>query len=325
MTTGPAGGEPLLHLQILPTRSDIPGGRATWITGGRGAPKAGLGRYRRMTRVAVVGHVEWITFARVDRVPAAGAIAHATETWSGAGGGGGVAAQQLAKLAGSCEFFTALGEDEIGDRVADELAAVGIAVHAARRTSATRRAVCLVDRDGERTITTLGPRLQSNGSDGLPWDRLAEIDAVYATAGDADALRRARAARVVVVSSRHLGTLAASGIQADAVVGSALDRHETYEPQMLSHAPPDLVVLTEGARGGRFQTAGGETGRWEPTPPPGPISDTYGSGDSFHAGLTWGLGAGYALAAVIEVAARCGAAALTGPGPAGGQLTAADL
>jgi ribokinase len=277
-----------------------------------------------MTRVAVVGHIEWITFARVDRVPAAGDIAHATETWSGAGGGGGVAAQQLAKLAGSCDLFTALGQDEIGARAARELAAAGIEVHAARRTSPTRQAVCLVDQDGERTITTLGSRLQPNGSDVLPWDRLAEIDAVYVTAGDPDALRRARAARIVVASSRHLRTLAASGIEADAVVGSALDRDEAYEPELLAHAPPDLVVLTEGAAGGGFQTAGGETGRWRPAPPPGPISDTYGSGDSFHAGLTWALGAGFPLTEALGFAARCGAAALTGRGPAGGQLGAAD-
>jgi ribokinase len=276
-----------------------------------------------MTRVAVVGHVEWITFARVDRVPTAGAIAHATETWSGAGGGGGVAAQQLAKLAGTCDLFTALGEDEIGVR--EGLAAAGVRVHAATRVDATRRAVCLVDRDGERTIITLGPRLEARGSDALPWDRLAEMDGVYVTAGDADALRRARGARVVVVSTRHLGTLAVSGIRADVVVGSALDRHETYDPELLAHAPPDVVVLTEGARGGRFRTADGGTGRWDPIPPPGPISDTYGSGDSFQAGLTWALGAGYPLAAALELAARCGAWALTGPGPAGGQLTAADL
>ena len=76
-----------------------------------------------MPRVAVVGHVEWITFARVDRVPAAGAIAHATETWSGAGGGGAVAAVQLAKLAGSSELFTALGGDGVGRRAREELSA----------------------------------------------------------------------------------------------------------------------------------------------------------------------------------------------------------
>ncbi|MGH2642240.1 MAG: PfkB family carbohydrate kinase [Actinomycetota bacterium] len=278
-----------------------------------------------MTHVAVVGHIEWMTFARVDRVPATGDIAHASETWSGAGGGGGVAAQQLAKLAGSCELFTALGEDAIGVRAAEELAAAGIEVHAARRTSPTRQALCLIDRDGERTITTLGPRLEARGSDALPWDRLAEINAVYVTAGDADALRRARAAQVVVVSSRHLRTLAASGIRADAVVGSARDPNEAYDPELLAHAPPDVVVLTEGAEGGRFRTAGGETGRWRPTPPPGPISDTYGSGDSFHAGLTWALGTGSPLAEALELAAGCGAAALTGRGPAGGQLGAADL
>ena len=67
-------------------------------------------------KVAVVGHVEWITFARVDRVPTAGAIAHATETWWGAGGGGAVSAIQLAKLAGSSELFTALGGDGVGRR-----------------------------------------------------------------------------------------------------------------------------------------------------------------------------------------------------------------
>jgi ribokinase len=281
--------------------------------------------FARMTRVAVVGHIEWITFARIDRVPAAGDIAHAIETWSGAGGGGGVAAQQLAKLAGSCELFTAVGEDDIGDRAAEELAGAGIEVHAARGTSPTRQAVCLVDREGERTITTLGPRLEARGSDALPWDRLAGIDAVYVTAGDAEALQRARAARVVVVSTRHLQALAASGIGADVVVGSALDRAEVYDAELLAHAPPDVVVLTEGAAGGRFQTAGGETGRWHPTPPPGPISDTYGSGDSFHAGLTWALGEGSPLTEALGLAARCGAAALTGRGPAGGQLSAADV
>jgi len=60
-------------------------------------------------RVAVVGHVEWIEFARVDHVPARGEIEHAIESWEDAAGGGAVAAVQLAKLAGECLFLTALG------------------------------------------------------------------------------------------------------------------------------------------------------------------------------------------------------------------------
>jgi ribokinase len=278
-----------------------------------------------MLRVAVVGHVEWITFARVDQVPPTGGIGHAIETWAGAGGGGGVAARQLAKLAGSCDLFTAFGGDEIADRAREELAADGVRVHAETRPMATRQAICLVDRSGERTITTLGPRLQARGSDPLPWDRLGEADAVYVTAGDDEAIRRARAARIMVVSTRHRETLAASGVQADAVVGSDRDPAERYEPDRLVHAPPGLVVLTQGADGGRFRLADGREGRYPPAPAPGPVSDTYGSGDSFHAALTFALGAGAPVADALALAARCGAAALTGRGPAGGQLTAEEL
>jgi ribokinase len=305
-----------LHLQILPTGSDIPGSRVVGPPWDDGA---------EMTRVAVVGHVEWITFARVDRVPIAGGIAHADETWSGAGGGGGVGARQLAKLAGWCDFFSALGDDDVGERARADLVAEGVRVHAATRSSSTRQGICLIDPSGERTITTLGPRLEARGSDPLPWDLLADADAVYVTAGDEDALRRARTARIVVVSSRHLSTLAASGIQADAVVGSGRDPAERYDPNRLAHAPPGIVVQTEGIAGGRYRQVDGREGRYTPVPPPGPISDTYGSGDSFQAGLTFALGAGYEVTRALQLAARCGSAALTGRGPADGQMTAAEL
>lgn len=272
----------------------------------------------------MLGHVEWVTFARVDAVPPVGGIAHATETWEGAAGGGAVAALQLAKLAGSCDLFTALGDDELGRRARVELEGNGVTVYAATRDDPTRKAICLVDGDGERTITTLGARLETDGVDRLPWGALREADGVYVTAGDADAIREARAARVLVVSLRHLDMLARSEVRPDAVVGSARDPAERYDRAALAHAPPRLVVLTEGAAGGTFQTEGGRPGRFEPAPIPGPIVDTYGSGDSFHAGLTFGLATGLSDDEAIALAARCGAAALTGHGPAGGQLTAGE-
>ena len=52
-------------------------------------------------RLAVVGHVEWVEFARVEHVPEPGDIVHALETWEEAAGGGAVAAVQLANLNGS--------------------------------------------------------------------------------------------------------------------------------------------------------------------------------------------------------------------------------
>src|SRR5207253_3413509 len=59
----------------------------------------------RAMRAAVIGHVEWIEFARVERVPVAGEIVHALEAWEEPGGGGSVAAVQLSKLAEEVTFF----------------------------------------------------------------------------------------------------------------------------------------------------------------------------------------------------------------------------
>jgi ribokinase len=53
--------------------------------------------------------------------------------------------------------------------------------------------------------------------------------------------------------------------------------------------------------------------------------DTYGAGDSFAGGLTFALGAGLPVDEALALAARCGAAALTGRGPYEGQLTRADI
>jgi ribokinase len=80
------------------------------------------------------------------------------------------------------------------------------------------------------------------------------------------------------------------------------------------------VVRTAGSAGGAFETADGRRGSWEATPLPGPPRDAYGCGDSFAAGLTYGLGAGKTPEDALHLAARCGAACLTGRGPYEGQL-----
>ena len=60
-------------------------------------------------------------------------------------------------------------------------------------------------------------------------------------------------------------------------------------------------------------------------PLPGPVVDAYGCGDSFAAGLAFGLGSGRDIDSALELAARCGATCMTGRGPYGRQLTAAEL
>ena len=272
-------------------------------------------------RVAVVGHVEWIEFAPVDRVPSSGDIVHAGTSWQEVGGGGAVAAVQLAKLAGESTFFTTLGDDELGRRAGDELRAMGVTVHAVHR-GIQRRGLTFVEPSGERTITTLGEKLRPLRSDPLPWDDLAGFDAVDFIAADVDALRAARRAGVVVATTRELATLVEARVQLDAVVGSGKDVAERYPPDAIE-PPPRYVVTTAGAGGGAWVGAEGRTGKWEAAPVPGPVGDAYGCGDSFAAGLTYALGERRGIDDALALAARCGAACLTGSGPYEGQLTLA--
>jgi ribokinase len=179
---------------------------------------------------------------------------------------------------------------------------------------ATRRAVTLVDASGERTITTLGDRLDPLGADPLPWQRLEDATAVYLTAGDEEAFRLARRAGVMVVSLRALARLAASGVRADCVVGSARDPSERWDPAAVA-GPPPLVIRTEGESGGSFVTADGERGRYPAAPPPAALVDTYGAGDTFAAALTFALGARMSVPDAVAFAARCAAVSVTGRGP----------
>jgi ribokinase len=267
--------------------------------------------------VAVVGHVEWIQFARVEQVPAPGEIVTALETWEEAAGGGAVAAVQLTKLNGECTFYTLLGDDELGRRAYEQLKRQGVDVQSEFVSRPTRRGFTFVDAQGERTITVIGEKLHPSTSRHLPWLELARCDGVYFTAGDVGALEAARRARVLVATSRELPTLRRAGIELDALVGSGEDLSEQYQPGDLE-PPPRLVVSTAGPLGGWTQPGG----PFRAAPLPGPISDAYGAGDSFAAGLTSALAQGLGRDDALELASRCGAAAMTGRGAFDGQLTA---
>jgi ribokinase len=257
-----------------------------------------------IVRCAVVGHVEWVEFARVPRMPAAGSIVHATETWSEPAGGGAVVARQLALLAGRCELFTALGEDDLGHESERRLASLGIDVHV-QRGGETRRAWTHVDDDGERTITVLGDKLLPRSP--LPLDG---YDLVFFVSGAPEALQAARAARFLAATVRELPTLRGSGVPFDLIVGSLNDPGERYDGSL----DAATVVLTDGPRGG---TANGMPYAAVPT---ATVVDTYGAGDSFAAALAFALARGDALGDALELAARAGSAVIGGPGPYAAQL-----
>jgi ribokinase len=261
-----------------------------------------------MTRVAVVGHVEWVDFLTMPRFPPRGQVIHAESGSARAGGGGSVAAAAMAELGAEVDFFCALGDDANGHAAQAQLEERAVRTQVAWRDQPTRRAITLLEPDGERTIITLGERLEPRADDELDWDRLDGAASVYFTAGDAGALHHARRARVVVASPRARQVLECAGARIDAVVFSERDEDESEWAHRIA-AQSRLLVATEGARGGRWW--GESEGRWEAVPLPGEPRDSYGCGDSFAAAFTLGLGRGDSVAQAAVLGAEAGARALT--------------
>ena len=183
-------------------------------------------------------------------------------------------------------------------------------VHATAAREPQRRAFTYVDGDGERTITVLGRKLVPSGHDAsLPWEELGRCDAVFFVSGDIAALQAARRSRVLVATSRELATLRRAGVELDVVVGSGEDESERFDLGTLE-PPPGVVVTTAGSLGGWVRPGG----PFRAAPLPGPVEDAYGCGDCFASGLTFALAEGRPMEEALALAARCGAAVLTGRG-----------
>jgi ribokinase len=258
--------------------------------------------------------VEWVEFARVERVPGPGEIVDAISFLEDAAGGGAVAAVQMARLAGGCDFFTALGDDLLARRSIARLSALGVTIHPAKRPGPTRRGWVHVDARGERTITVIGEKLLPELDDPLSWDILDSADAVFFVAGGPGVLERARSARVLGATTRSLPP--GPGVELDAAIGSSTDASEAFAAGDLK-PEPRLSVWTAGASGGRWRAADGREGSYDAAPLPGPVADAYGCGDSFAAAATLGLARGGTIEEALALGSRCGAEALTREGPYG--------
>ena len=267
--------------------------------------------------MAVIGHVEWVSFVGVDHLPLAGEIQRASHSLELAAGGGAVIAVQLAKLTGRrIPFFTALGRDRVGTLAAEQLQALGLDLQVAWRDVPSRRAVTFIDSSGERTITVIGERLSPTASDPLVWASLSGCDGVFVTACDGAALDWARRARLLAATPRlGLELIQETGLQLDALIGSATDPGEIYRQGDLDPAPK-LYVGTEAERGG-FSWPGG---RFAALQRLGSLGDCYGAGDSFAAGVTAGLAAGWSLQQALSLGCHCGVACIGGRGPYESQL-----
>ena len=269
-------------------------------------------------RLAVIGHAEHVTIARVPKLPAPGDIAHLDAPIIIAGGGGAIAFHQLEKSDADVHFFTAIGVDDASLYVYNEIASTRGTIHAALRMESHTRDIVLITPDAERTIMVIGRPLHPAADDLLSWDILATCDAVYFTGEDPETLKLARKASLLVVTARRAHVLAAAGVTADVVVGSVKDPRENRPLGDYPH-PPRALVLTDGASGGTIETAAGIT-RFAAPKIDTPIVGAYGAGDTFAAALTYYAAQEMSLPDACARAAKHGAAVLAGINPIEHQL-----
>ncbi len=263
-------------------------------------------------RLAVVGHVEWVTFLKLENLPKAGIILHADKFLEEPAGGGALAAVQMANLTKQrVDFFTSLGKDFYGESSLNRLESLGLKVNVAWRDKPTRRGISIVDKNSDRAITVIGERLQPNCEDNLDWEKLCNYHGVFVTATDPESLEKCRYAKVLVATPRiGKSVIENSKVKLDALIGSGLDPDEAININKLLN-PPKLVISTEGELGGVASPGG----RFKAVKLKKPALDSYGCGDSFAAGVTIGLAAGWDIEKSISLGAHCGAICGTYFGP----------
>ena len=264
-------------------------------------------------KLAVIGHIEWVTFLKVDQLPLAGEISHAKDCFEEAAGGAAVAAVQMTRLTNEpVDLITSLGKDSYGEKCYERLTKLGLNLKVAWRDKPTRKGISLTSSDGERAITVIGERLQPIASDDLPWHDMKDYDGIFVTATDEKGIRLAREARFLSATPRTgVNTLKISKVKINALIGSGLDPDEKINYEELV-PKPDIYISTEGKSGGTIYPA---KIKYNSINPSSKEIDSYGCGDCFAGAVTAALSAKLNLDQAIKIGAYCGAECSTNYGP----------
>ncbi len=248
---------------------------------------------------AVIGHVEWINFLMVDNLPKPGLISHSEKSLEYPAGGGAVIAQTLSELTTKqVHFFTSLGNDYYGEQSFKILSNMGIKLHVAWRDKSTRRGFSLIDSDGDRSITVIGERLAPIYKDKLDWNILKRMDGIFITASDSEIFKKARIVNTLCTTPRAgINTINKSNVFLDGLIGSNLDPGEVFSLSELC-IKPRYIIKTEGENGGLVFPGG----RYKALKNKKPKVDSYGCGDSFAAGIIYGLTSKWSIDKTLNLA-----------------------
>ena len=250
-------------------------------------------------KFAVIGHIEWMNFIKVDQLPKPGLISHSKKFLEYPAGGGSVIAKSLRELTNSeVHFFTSLGNDYYGNQSLNILENMGIKLHVSWSDKPTRKGFSVIDSEGERSITIIGDRLAPSNNDNLDWSILDDMDGIFITAADTEILKKSRVAKTVCTTPRlGLNIINESEIFLDGLIGSNLDPGEVFSLDQIK-IQPRFIIKTEGENGGIVFPGG----RYKAFQNKKHMVDSYGCGDSFAAGILYGLSSNWNINESLKLA-----------------------
>jgi ribokinase len=294
--------------------------------------------------VVVFGSVTWDVAAFADRLPKPGETLLGRNYITGLGGKGANQAAAAVKLGAPTKFFGRIGDDQFGQDVIAafdkfNLDSSGVLIDP---EVATALGVILVDANGENAI------IQAAGAN----RRIDETDVVRAS----QALEGAKALLLqfeipleITLSAARAGRKAGAAVildpapaPSDGIAGSVLMAVDIITPNeveaetYVGFRPYDkktgiaaavrlvdigapAAIVTMGANGTAWATAGGESG-FQPVFRVDAI-DTVGAGDCFNGALAVALTEGLALPAAIRFASVAAAISTTRSGAANSAAT----
>ena len=122
------------------------------------------------------------------------------------------------------------------------------------------------------------------------------------TASDSGIFKKARIARTLCTTPRvGLNTINKSNIFLDGLIGSNLDPGECFSSDQLA-LRPRYIIKTEGEKGGIVFPGG----RYKALENKNPKIDSYGCGDSFAAGILYGLASKWNIEKSLDLAKMLG-------------------
>jgi len=267
-----------------------------------------------MPQILVIGSVAWDEVVLLDAPMRVGS--HNGGRWQGRRIGGGAAntAMALARAGDTAKVVSAVGADLDGERLANDLARLGVDVDLLDRMGEeTTRSLVMLDPAGERTIVNLA-RAPVPLRPGLA---SMSADCCYVRSAD-PALTPFLAERVTrgrVLA--HVPPLRENFRPAQVLVGSTSDLEPAFlaDPfaagRRIAGDVLEWMVITDGAKGARAYGEGVVLEREAPTVD---VVDSTGAGDVFAAGLAHAMACGVPMEHALAIAVAWGSASVTYPG-----------